>query len=92
MVHDLKCWTGPYLDVRAGRKPFEIRRFDRPFAVGDYLKLNEWHPGSKTFTGCSQLVEVTYLVKGGEWGLPLDLCVMGVRLVCGPAEPGKGTG
>lgn len=44
MIHVLKVWpqfVGPLLD---GRKPWEFRKDDRGFAVGDTLMLQPWSP------------------------------------------------
>lgn len=82
VVHELKTWPGPFEAVVAGRKPYEIRRADRPFAVGDDLHLREWEPApdggrSGRYTGRELVVTVLYITRGGEWGLPADMCVMG---------------
>lgn len=90
MTHDLKCWPEPFEAIRSGRKTHEIRVADRPFAVGDVLRLREWHRGTDLlrgrYTGREFDVEVTYMTPGGAWGLPADLCVMSVR----PVRPAGG--
>jgi hypothetical protein len=43
-THHLKTHPGPFADVLAGLKQFEIRKNDRAFAVGDVLVLEEWDP------------------------------------------------
>lgn len=43
-THDLKTWPEPFTAIIEGRKTHEIRRADRPFAVGDTLHLHEWDP------------------------------------------------
>ena len=77
-VHYLKTWPEPFEAMRAGRKTFELRKNDRGFAVGDMLDLQEWEPGPMRYTGRSILVRVTYILHGGRFGLPEELCVMGV--------------
>lgn len=44
MEHELKCWTEPFAATPDGSKPFEIRKYDRPYRVGDVLRLREWSP------------------------------------------------
>lgn len=41
-THELKLWTVFFEDTY--RKPFELRRNDRGFKVGDRLHLREWDP------------------------------------------------
>lgn len=43
-VHDLKTWPAYYEAIVAGLKPWEYRKADRPYAVGDVLRLREWNP------------------------------------------------
>lgn len=74
-IHELKTWPQSYVEVLAGRKVHEIRRFDRPYKAGDVLKLREWRPdrvGSMVlgYTGRVLFVEVTYVTFPGQWGLP----------------------
>lgn len=56
-----------------------IRRADRDFRVGDVLHLVEWDPQTQSYPGGSFDVRVTYLTRGGEWGLPEGICVMSVE-------------
>lgn len=42
MIHELKISPEYYMDVVSGVKPFEIRKNDRDFKVGDCVKLNEY--------------------------------------------------
>jgi hypothetical protein len=77
--HALKCWPIPFQAMLDGIKPYEIRRNDRPFRVGDSLLLREWTPQTGEYTGRSLTREVTYISGPSEWGLPDDLVVMGIR-------------
>ena len=80
MLHELKTWPRPYQAVKGGVKTFEVRKFDRPYSVGDRLWLREWDPTSETYSGDSVTADVTYLLQGGNFGLPADMCVMAIRL------------
>jgi hypothetical protein len=84
-IHELKTWPEPFGAVVAGRKNYEIRRNDRGFEIGDLLHLREWqpregHPDGGFYTGYAAWREVTYISKGGTWGLPADLCVMSLSM------------
>ncbi len=92
MRHDLKTHPGPFQAVWDGRKTFEIRKFDRPFAVGDVLLLREWDPDggylveyppflSGRLTGRFVVAAVPYLTKPGAWDLPPDIGVLGIRVL-----------
>ena len=91
-VHDLKCWPEPFAALRDGRKKFEVRVDDRGFAVGDTLLLHEWDPAADKryseekgeYTQRDPLrVFVTYILHGGRFGLPEDICVMSLTPVEG---------
>jgi hypothetical protein len=89
-THALKAHPAPFLDVWTGRKTFEVRRDDRGYQVGDILRLQEWTPteahdeavlGAGGYTGRVAIVLVTYILPGGQWGLPDDLCVMAIDVI-----------
>lgn len=44
ITHELKCHPGPFQAVKDGTKPFEWRKDDRDYRVGDTLRLMEWDP------------------------------------------------
>ena len=44
MVHAVKAYPEYYKSLAAGDKPFEVRKNDRPYAVGDILAVNEFIP------------------------------------------------
>ena len=62
MEHELKCWPEYFQAVQSGEKTFEVRRFDRPFAVGDILLLREWDPKSGDYTGREIRCRISYLL------------------------------
>lgn len=82
MNHSLKTWPGPFNAVALGRKRYEVRRNDRGFQVGDVLELMEFEPDRACFTGRHLTAVVEYMTEGGEWRLPEDVCVLGIRVVC----------
>lgn len=79
--HVLKTHDGPFDASWRGLKPYEIRVNDRGYQVGDRLLLREYLANLEQFTGRWIRLEVTYMTRGGEWGLPENLCVLGTRLL-----------
>jgi hypothetical protein len=79
-IHCLKTWITPFYDVKNGDKTFEIRKNDRGFDVDDLLVLQEYEPIRKEYTGDIIAVKVTYVIQG-EFGLPEDVCVMGIERI-----------
>ena len=59
MTHELKTIQPFFDDVWTGKKSFEIRKADRPFASGDLLILQEWN--GEEFTGQEIWAEVGYI-------------------------------
>lgn len=79
--HCLKCWEQPFDAMWDGSKGYEIRFNDRDYKVGDTLTLRRFVPSTQTYSGRVLVVEVTYMTSGGEWGIPVGMCVMSTRIV-----------
>ena len=73
MVHELKCWPEYYDAVERGDKPFEIRKWDRPYQVGDTLLLQEYDPEKQDYTGRQIKRKVTYLLDISLFSLDTTL-------------------
>lgn len=80
IVHELKTWQEPFRDMRNGRKWFELRAMDRPFQVGDVLVNREWNHRKCEYTGRVLYRRVTFIMKGGEFGLPVNMCILQLAL------------
>lgn len=80
MRHELKTHPEPFVATMAGRKPYEVRRADRAFGVGDELILREW-TAAGGYTGRSIRAGILYVTEPNTWGLPPDLCVLGIRVL-----------
>lgn len=78
MEHELKCWPEFFAPVNDGRKPFELRKDDRPYHVGDFLKLKEFDPKTEAFTGRICRREITYILNGGIFGLNPGYVILGL--------------
>ena len=77
MIHELKIHPEYFKDVTSGKKPFEIRKRDRDFKVGDYLALNEYSTEGG-YTGKSALYEITYVMIDAEY-VKEGFAVLGVE-------------
>ncbi len=68
MTHELKILPQYFMEVVEGKKNFELRKGDRPYKVGDTLKLKEWN--GKEFTGSCATRVIKYIFKDcPEYGL-----------------------
>ena len=77
--HDLKVYPKFWRELVSGRKPFELRRDDRNFRVGDTVSLREFDP-KHGFTGAGPYIrEITYILRNEDIpvGLQPGYCVLG---------------
>ena len=87
--HNLKTYATLWDAVDNGSKPFEIRQDDRNFRVGDILvlwrtpdPLDSSDPAfhkSKVFTSISIRREVTFILRGGQFGISEGYVAMGLK-------------
>jgi hypothetical protein len=89
-VHELKTDPVPFRHVVAGYKTFEYRREDRDYKLGDTLRLREFVADvsdngkimeTGAYTGRSIDALVTYVTRGGKFGLPRGFCVMAIKVL-----------
>jgi hypothetical protein len=79
-VHELKVWPCYYIPILRGDKPFELRKFDRDYKVGHVLRLREWLPTTKGYTGNFIYADVlSVLADVPEFGLMPGFCIMGIK-------------
>lgn len=83
MIHELKTLPEYFENVISGKKQFEVRKFDRPFHVGDLLALNEFDIKNKTYTGRSALY-IDYMLSDTEY-VKKDYVILGIK----PCEVGR---
>lgn len=88
--HDLKVqpvFFGPLCD---GTKPFELRKNDRDYKVGDVLRLREFDPATQSYTGTVCERRVSYvLANAADFGLKDGYAVLGL-LEPAVTEQGEG--
>lgn len=78
MIHELKIHSYFVDDIVFGIKTFEVRKNDRDFKVEDELLLKEYDPETNSYTGCILACKVTYILKGGQFGIQEGYVVMGI--------------
>lgn len=78
MTHELKTWPEHFKAVRAGDKPFEVRKNDRDFKIGDYLVLSEFDPVTEQFSGQKEIRKISYILKGPGFGIEEGYVVLGL--------------
>lgn len=88
MIHELKTWPMFFEAVKNGRKLFEVRKNDRNFKVGDDVLLREYYPenyfenGDEAhYTGEILHRKISYILKGGQFGIEEGFVVMGLKKV-----------
>ena len=85
MTHLLKIWK-KYADlIVAGKKTFEIRKDDRGFEEGDLINFVIFDGETKTCSCdhpiCQKTFEITYIFRGGKYGLERGYVIFGIREV-----------
>jgi Domain of unknown function (DUF3850) len=76
--HDLKIWPEYFQSVKYNSKPFEVRKDDRNFEVGDVLHLHEYDPQDDSYTNDVCHRKITYKLSGGSFGIEDGYCVLGL--------------
>lgn len=67
MIHAVKQLPWHFDDVQKGKKTFEVRKNDRPYAVGDLIALNEYDAEEQRYTGRSLLCYIDYILNDSEY-------------------------
>jgi hypothetical protein len=93
MPHELKTHPDEFQAVLNGRMPWQLRRNDRDYRVGDQLLLKEWDPAGGEprsdqtlmiggYTSRNLLVRVDYIMDDAHrFGLDPDYVIMNISLV-----------
>jgi hypothetical protein len=82
-IHKLKCWTPYFQAILIGAKKFDVRRDDRGFQKGDYVRLEQYEPGQgyvldPAYNEPYCLVKkVEYILTGGQFGIEPGFVVLG---------------
>jgi hypothetical protein len=77
MIHELKIWPEYFKEVFNGNKTFEIRKNDRDYKIGDWLKLMEYKP-NKGYTGNEIFRKITYITDYAQKDNYIVMAIKGV--------------
>lgn len=84
-THHVKIWPEFFDAVDSGIKPFELRKDDRHYAVGDTVVLQEWEPNTARFSGRTTTKIITHKTDGlgpgaitPLHGLSRGYCILGL--------------
>ncbi|MEL6627448.1 MAG: DUF3850 domain-containing protein [Bacteroidota bacterium] len=77
-IHPLKTHPEYYWATFRGQKPFEVRKNDRYFKIGDAVRLDEYDPEKEAYTGHMQLHKIAYILDGGQFGISKEYVVLGL--------------
>jgi hypothetical protein len=61
-THSLKTHPKYFSDVSLGLKPFDVRKADRDFVIGDAMILKEYDPDTEQYTGREVVVVISYIM------------------------------
>lgn len=81
-THQIKTWMPYYQDIVDGKKPFEFRLNDRDYQVGDEIQHIEWNSEEGKETGRQVWATITYIIRGGVFGIPGEYCVFTQHTTC----------
>ena len=63
MMHEVKSWVGLFEPLMKGEKTHDFRTMDRPYEVGDLMRLREYDPITQTYTGRECKKIITYITS-----------------------------
>lgn len=85
IAHRLKSWPEFFEPIKKGAKKHDLRRADdRSFKVGDHILLEEYDPETRSHTGRSLLVRITYITSFdmpcalSQDALHPDFCILSI--------------
>lgn len=64
MIHEVKCYPKYFERLKSGAKPFEVRKKDRPYQIGDLLAVNEFAPFDYKFSSAEMCEDFSRVVNG----------------------------
>jgi len=79
-THVLKTWPEFYQPIVCGEKTTELRKNDRNFKVGDELRLREFDPKTKRYSGHEASARIIGIILKSP-GLTPDYCAISIKLI-----------
>jgi hypothetical protein len=83
-VHKLKIKEKYAIQIELGNKNWELRKNDRGYRVGDVLQFRVFDDNLKETPKELKDMQVTYVHKGGEYGLDKDYCILSLKEIQQP--------
>jgi dCMP deaminase len=90
-THNLKTHPEPFAALISGEKTCEFRLNDRNYQKGDLLRLQEWVPEDKCYTGLLIECVVTHVLLGPAFGIPEGYALLSINFAL-PNAPSDWTG
>lgn len=80
MTHELNIKPTSFKHICEEKRTFDVRKYDKPYKVGDTLIFKEYDGLLEQFTGRSVKRKLVYLFEGhGQYGLTTGYVVLGFR-------------
>ena len=79
MNHHLKINPEYFKAIVSGIKTFEVRKNDRDFKINDIICLHEYCPNERDYTGESRNRKISYIIKGGAFGIDSNYVIIGFK-------------
>ena len=76
-IHELEITPSYFEDVVRERKKFEVRKNDRGYKIGDYLRLREYDTEYQIYTCREVVVKIIYMLENFV-GLKENYVVLGI--------------
>jgi hypothetical protein len=81
MIHELRIWPIYFEAVVLRDKRCEIRKDDRGYRAGDYLRLREWNPTKAQYTGAEITAMVTHITPLADVGIDAGYVALSIDVV-----------
>ena len=78
MTHEIKIRPEYFEKAKDWSKPFELRKDDRPYQLGDIVILKEFSYSEGIYTGRQAVRKISYILRDcPDYGLKDGYCIIG---------------